>query len=82
MLLATEHRSRRRQPTIHWFKRAVRSRCGVPTVFSLRYHEEDLSKGESVCINRCVTKFNAVHDLVKEKMQEQQTDAAAAQQGQ
>lgn len=35
-----------------------------------RYHEPDLNKGESVCIDRCVAKYGAVHKLLGKKLQE------------
>lgn len=34
-----------------------------------RYGEGDLNKGESVCIDRCVAKFNEVQKKVGEKLQ-------------
>ncbi|TFY69054.1 hypothetical protein EVJ58_g639 [Rhodofomes roseus] len=36
---------------------------------SARYAEGDLSKGESVCIDRCVSKFLEVNKKVGEKLQ-------------
>lgn len=33
------------------------------------YHEADLNKGESVCLDRCVSKFFEVNVKVSEKMQ-------------
>ncbi|KAF5377460.1 hypothetical protein D9615_005176 [Tricholomella constricta] len=36
---------------------------------SARYAEADLNKGESVCIDRCVAKFNEVQKKVGEKLQ-------------
>ncbi len=36
---------------------------------STRYAEGDLNKGESVCIDRCVAKFNEVQKKVGEKLQ-------------
>ncbi|KAJ3051473.1 protein transporter tim10 [Rhizophlyctis rosea] len=41
-----------------------------------RYTEEDLNKGESVCIDRCVSKYFAVNAKIGEKL------SGAAQQGQ
>jgi len=41
------------------------------------YREADLSKGESVCLDRCVAKFFEVNIKVSEKMQ----NAAAGAQG-
>lgn len=36
---------------------------------STRYADGDLNKGESVCIDRCVAKFNEVQKKVGEKLQ-------------
>lgn len=44
---------------------------------STRYAEPDLNKGESVCIDRCVAKFNEVQKKVGEKLQ----NRGAANQG-
>ncbi|KAF7320237.1 zf-Tim10-DDP domain-containing protein [Mycena kentingensis (nom. inval.)] len=33
-----------------------------------RYAEGDLSKGETVCIDRCVMKYNASYQVVGEKL--------------
>lgn len=42
-----------------------------------QYREADLNKGESVCLDRCVSKFFEVNVKVSEKMQGE----AAAKQG-
>jgi len=42
------------------------------------YREADLNKGESVCLDRCVSKFFEVNMKVSEKMQ---NDAAGRQGG-
>ncbi|KAJ5326565.1 hypothetical protein N7541_010599 [Penicillium brevicompactum] len=42
------------------------------------YREGDLNKGESVCLDRCVSKFFDVNIKVSEKMQ---GEAAAGKQG-
>jgi len=36
-----------------------------------KYKEADLSKGESVCLDRCVAKYLDVHDRVGKKLTEQ-----------
>ncbi|KAB2580920.1 putative mitochondrial intermembrane space translocase subunit protein [Lasiodiplodia theobromae] len=57
------------------FNRLVSSctkKC-IPTT----YREAELDKGESVCLDRCVSKFFDVHTKVSEKMQGE----AAARQG-
>jgi len=33
-----------------------------------KYHEGDLSKGEAICLDRCVAKFMEVHDRVGKKL--------------
>ncbi|ORY90007.1 Tim10/DDP family zinc finger-domain-containing protein [Syncephalastrum racemosum] len=38
----------------------------IPT----NYHEPDLNKGESVCIDRCVAKYFKVQQKLSNKMQE------------
>jgi import inner membrane translocase subunit TIM10 len=43
---------------------------------SARYAEADLNKGESVCIDRCVAKFNEVQKKVGEKLQNRGAAAA------
>ncbi|KAI0786032.1 Tim10/DDP family zinc finger-domain-containing protein [Abortiporus biennis] len=43
-----------------------------------RYAEGDLNKGESVCIDRCVSKFFEVNKKVGEKLQALGAGAAAS----
>ncbi|TFL06420.1 Tim10/DDP family zinc finger-domain-containing protein [Pterulicium gracile] len=50
-----------------FFNRMVQS-CHAKCI-STRYAEGDLNKGESVCIDRCVAKFNDVQKKVGEKLQ-------------
>lgn len=45
-----------------------RSSCHAKCI-STRYADGDLNKGESVCIDRCVAKFNEVQKKVGEKLQ-------------
>ena len=50
-----------------------------------KYHENDLTKGESICIDRCVAKYFEIHDRVGKKLtalSTQQSMAAAGQQQQ
>lgn len=35
-----------------------------------KYHEADLTKGESVCIDRCVAKYLEVHERIGSKLTE------------
>ncbi|KAJ1023438.1 hypothetical protein NDA16_003055 [Ustilago loliicola] len=49
------------------FNRLVSS-CHAKCI-STRYAEPDLNKGESICIDRCVSKFFAVNGKVNELMQ-------------
>jgi len=49
------------------FNRLVSS-CHAKCI-SARYAEGDLNKGESVCIDRCVSKFFEVNKRVGEKLQ-------------
>ncbi|PPQ98973.1 hypothetical protein CVT24_003469 [Panaeolus cyanescens] len=50
-----------------FFNRMVQS-CHNKCI-STRYADADLNKGESVCIDRCVSKFNEVQKKVGEKLQ-------------
>ncbi|CAG0879305.1 unnamed protein product [Cyprideis torosa] len=34
-----------------------------------KYHEGDLSKGEAVCLDRCVAKYLEVHERIGTKLQ-------------
>ncbi|KAH8120640.1 Tim10/DDP family zinc finger-domain-containing protein [Phellopilus nigrolimitatus] len=43
-----------------------------------RYSEPDLNKGESVCVDRCVSKFFEVNKKVGEKMQQMGAGAQAS----
>lgn len=45
---------------------------------STRYAEGDLNKGESVCIDRCVSKFFEVNKKVGEKLQAMGANAGAS----
>lgn len=45
---------------------------------SQRYAEAELNKGESVCIDRCVAKFNEVQKKVGEKLQSKGAANAAS----
>ena len=45
---------------------------------STRYAEGDLNKGESVCIDRCVSKFFEVNKKVGEKLQAMGANAGPA----
>jgi import inner membrane translocase subunit TIM10 len=33
-----------------------------------KYHENELTKGESICIDRCVAKYFEIHDRVGKKL--------------
>jgi len=59
-----------------FFNRMVSS-CHSKCI-NARYAEADLNKGESVCIDRCVSKFNLVQKLVGEKLQNRGNAAAAS----
>lgn len=52
---------------------ACHAKCIAP-----RYAEGDLNKGESVCIDRCVAKFNDVQKKVGEKLQNRGAAAGGA----
>ncbi|SHO79990.1 Essential protein of the mitochondrial intermembrane space [Malassezia sympodialis ATCC 42132] len=61
------------------FNRLV-SACHTKCI-SDRYAEADLNKGESVCVDRCVSKFFAVNAKVGEHMQAMGQAAGAANGG-
>lgn len=44
-----------------------------------KYHESDLTKGESICIDRCVAKYFDIHDRVGKKLTAISTQQAQAQ---
>lgn len=56
--------------------RACHEKC-----ISTRYHEQDLNKGETVCIDRCVAKFVEVQKRVGEKLQRGANQGSTAQGG-
>ena len=43
-----------------------------------KYHEADLTKGESICIDRCVAKYFDIHDRVGKKLTAISTQQAQA----
>ncbi|KAI3657913.1 hypothetical protein MP638_003550 [Amoeboaphelidium occidentale] len=55
------------QVTFNAMNRACHSKC-----ISSKYHDPDLNKGESVCVDRCAAKFVQVFKTLSEKMQQQQ----------
>jgi len=59
-----------------FFNRMVSS-CHTKCI-STRYAEPDLNKGESVCIDRCVAKFNEVQKKVGEKLQSRAAPSTSA----
>ena len=42
---------------------ACQKKCIPP-----KYHEGELSKGEAICLDRCVAKFLEVHDRIGKKL--------------
>lgn len=53
---------------------ACQKKCVPP-----KYNESDLTKGESICIDRCVAKYFDIHDRIGKKLaaiSTQQTQAA------
>ncbi len=43
--------------------RSCHKKCIPP-----KYHDADLSKGEAICLDRCVAKFLEVHDRIGKKL--------------
>ncbi|RDB28870.1 Mitochondrial import inner membrane translocase subunit TIM10 [Hypsizygus marmoreus] len=62
-----------------FFNRMVQS-CHSKCI-NARYAEAELNKGESVCIDRCVAKFNDVQKKVGEKLQSRTAANAGAAPG-
>jgi mitochondrial import inner membrane translocase subunit TIM10 len=56
--------------------RACHSKC-----ISTRYAEGDLTKGEMVCIDRCVSKYNEVQTKVGEQIQSHGAQMGAGRPG-
>ncbi len=54
----------------HRMTEACRSKC-----ISTAYYDGELTKGESVCLDRCVAKYMESHDKVGKKLQEKQAAA-------
>ncbi|KAF9480458.1 hypothetical protein BDN70DRAFT_774133, partial [Pholiota conissans] len=63
--------------TVTDFFNKMVSSCMTKCV-STRFAEPDLNKGESVCIDRCVSKYNEVQKKVGEKLQSRGAANAAA----
>ncbi|KAF8168322.1 Tim10/DDP family zinc finger-domain-containing protein [Crassisporium funariophilum] len=61
-----------------FFNRMVQSVSCHAKCISPRYADADLNKGEGVCIDRCVAKFNEVQKKVGEKLQSRGAANAAA----
>ncbi|PFH50755.1 hypothetical protein AMATHDRAFT_144416 [Amanita thiersii Skay4041] len=59
-----------------FFNRMVSS-CYAKCI-SQRFAEGDLNKGESVCVDRCVSKYNEVQKKVGEKLQARGSANAAS----
>lgn len=60
---------------------ACQKKC-IP-IHKKSYKESELSKGEAVCIDRCVAKYMEVHDRIGKKLTalSQQDEQALKQQG-
>lgn len=61
---------------LHSLVETCTKKCIPPT-----YREADLNKGESVCLDRCVSKFFDVNVKVSEKMQGEAAQGQRAQGG-
>ncbi|KXN83555.1 Mitochondrial import inner membrane translocase subunit TIM10 [Leucoagaricus sp. SymC.cos] len=55
--------------TLHSFVLTTFFRSCHAKCISTRYADGELNKGESVCVDRCVAKFNEVQKKVGEKLQ-------------
>ncbi len=53
---------------------ACHKKCVPP-----RYNEADLTKGESICLDRCVAKYFDIHDKVGKKLAAISTEQSHAQ---
>ena len=45
-----------------------------------KYHEAELTKGEAICLDRCVAKFMEVHDRIGKKLMTSMQDEGAMKQ--
>ena len=57
--------------------RSCRKKCILP-----KYHEEELSKGEAICLDRCVSKFMDVQERAGKKLTAMFTQEQATMMGQ
>ena len=55
--------------------RACHKKCIPP-----KYHEGELTKGEAICLDRCVAKFMEVHDRIGKKLMTSMQDEGAMKQ--
>ena len=44
-----------------------------------KYNDNDLSKGESICLDRCVAKYFDIHERIGKKLTELSTQQSQAQ---
>lgn len=54
----------------------IASTCHKKCISS-KYREPDLSKGEAVCLDRCIAKWTQIHELIGHKLVAKQVDATA-----
>lgn len=55
--------------------RSCHKKCIPP-----KYHEAELTKGEAICLDRCVAKFMEVHDRIGKKLMTSMQDEGAMKQ--
>ncbi len=55
--------------------RSCHKKCIPP-----KYHEGELTKGEAICLDRCVAKFMEVHDRIGKKLMTSMQDEGAMKQ--
>lgn len=63
------------------FGRRMQTSCQEKCV-PPKYHEAELSKGEAVCLDRCVAKYMEMHDKIGKKLTAQSMQDAEAMQKQ
>ena len=62
-------------PTHFRLSRSCHTKCIPP-----KYHEGELTKGEAICLDRCVAKFMEVHDRIGKKLMMSMQDERAMKQ--
>ena len=63
------------EPPLNARRSSIVSTCHTKCI-APKYHEADMNKGESVCVDRCVAKYMDVHQRVGAKLSKLQAPPA------